>query len=76
MTRLIRAEALRLATTRTYWLLAAGAMALIAGAAATAAATSFTGGTSPARQVLAVAGLAGTPRVWWRLDSPQMLWSG
>ena len=32
MTRLIRAEALRLATTRTYWLLAAGAIALIAGA--------------------------------------------
>ena len=20
--------------------------------------------------------LTGTPRVWWRLDSPQMLWSG
>jgi hypothetical protein len=39
MTRLMRAEALRLATTRTYWLLAA---VLIAGAiAATAAATRF-----------------------------------
>ena len=49
MTRLIRAEALRLATTRTYWLLAAGAIALIAGGVApTAAATSFTPGTSPA----------------------------
>jgi ABC-2 type transport system permease protein len=61
MTRLIRAEALRLATTRTYWLLAAGAIALIAGGvAATAAATSFTGGISPARQVLAIAGLAQT----------------
>jgi len=61
MTRLIRAEALRLATTRTYWLLAAGAIALIAGAVAlTAAATSFTGGISPARQVLAIAGLAQT----------------
>jgi len=21
-------------------------------------------------------GKSGTPRVWWRLDSPQMLWSG
>lgn len=61
MTRLIRAEALRLATTRTYWLLAAGAIALIAGGVApTAAATSFTGGISPPRQVLAIAGLAQT----------------
>jgi ABC-2 type transport system permease protein len=61
MTRLIRAEALRLATTRAHWLLAAGAIALIAGAAAlTAAAISFTGGISPARQVLAIAGLAQT----------------
>jgi len=61
MTGLIRAEALRLATTRTYWLLAAGAMAVIAGAvAAAAAATSFTGVISPARQVLAIAGLAQT----------------
>lgn len=43
MTRLLHAEALRLATTRAYWLLAAGATALIAsGTAATAAATSFT----------------------------------
>jgi ABC-2 type transport system permease protein len=61
MTRLIRAEALRLATTRAYWLLAAGATALIAGAtAATAVATSFTPGISPARSVLAIAGLAQT----------------
>jgi ABC-2 type transport system permease protein len=61
MTRLIRAEALRLATTRTYWLLAAGAIALIAGGVApTAAATSFIPGTSPARSVLAIAGLAQT----------------
>ena len=58
---LIRAEALRLTTTRTYWLLAAGAIALIAGGVApTAAATSFTAGTSPARPVLAIAGLAQT----------------
>jgi ABC-2 type transport system permease protein len=61
MTRLIRAEALRLATTRTYWLLVAGAIALIAGGIApTAAATSFTSGTSPARSALAIAGLAQT----------------
>jgi len=61
MTRLIRAEARRLATIRTYWLLGAGAIAAIAGAvAATAAATSFTPGTSPARSVLAIAGLAQT----------------
>ncbi len=61
MTRLLRAEALRLATTRAYWLLAAGATVLIAGGtAATAAATSFTPGISPARTVLAIAGLAQT----------------
>jgi ABC-2 type transport system permease protein len=61
MTRLIRAEALRLCTARTYWLLATAAIALIAGAVAlTAVATSYTGGGSPARQVLAIAGLAQT----------------
>jgi ABC-2 type transport system permease protein len=61
MTRLIRAEALGLATTRTYWLLAAGAIALIAGGVApTAAVSSFTPGTNPARSVLAIAGLAQT----------------
>ena len=61
MIRLLRAEALRLATTRTYWLLAAGATTLIAGAAAGAAAAgSITPGTSPARSVLAIAGLAQT----------------
>ena len=57
MTRLIRAEALRLATTRTYWLLAAGAIAVIAGGIApTAAASNFTLGTNPARSVLACLG--------------------
>ncbi|HEV3291852.1 MAG TPA: hypothetical protein VG123_22970 [Streptosporangiaceae bacterium] len=61
MTHLLRAEALRLATTRTYWLLAASVAALIAGGSgATAAASSFTGGISPARSVLAIAGLAQT----------------
>jgi ABC-2 type transport system permease protein len=61
MTRLLRAEALRLATSRAYWLLVIGATILIAGGvAATAAATSFTPGASPARSVLAIAGLAQT----------------
>ena len=61
MIRLIRAEALRLATTRAYWLLAAGAIVLIAGGVApTAAASSFTPGTSAARATLAIAGLAQT----------------
>jgi ABC-2 type transport system permease protein len=61
MTRLLRAEALRLTTTRTYWLLAAAVAALIAGGSgAIAAATSFTPGISPARSVLAIAGLAQT----------------
>ena len=61
MTRLLRAETLRLATIRSYWLLAAGAVVLIAGGTgATAAATSFTPGTSAARATLAIAGLAQT----------------
>ena len=61
MTRLIHAEALRLATTRAYWLLAAGTVALIAGGVASTAATaSFSPGTSPPRSVLAIAGLAQT----------------
>ena len=61
MTRLLRAEALRLRTARSYWLLSAGAFALIVGwVAATAATASFTPGTSPARATLAIAGLAQT----------------
>jgi ABC-2 type transport system permease protein len=60
MTALIRAELRKLATTRTTWLLAAGALALIAGAVtASAAAASFTG-VSPARACLTMAGLAQT----------------
>jgi ABC-2 type transport system permease protein len=61
MTRLIRAEALRLRTVRVYWLLAAGGFILIVGGVApAAAATSFSPGTSPARASLAIAGLAQT----------------
>jgi ABC-2 type transport system permease protein len=61
MTSLLRAETLRLSTTRSYKLLAAGAIALIAGGTgATAAASSFTPGTSAARATLAIAGLAQT----------------
>jgi ABC-2 type transport system permease protein len=61
VTSLIRAEALRLRTARAYWLLAAGAMVLIAGGVApTAATTAFSPGTSPARSALAIAGLAQT----------------
>jgi len=61
MIRLLRAEALRLATTRAYWLLPTGAIAVIVGSiTGTAAATNVTPGISPARSVLAVAGLAQT----------------
>ena len=61
MNALIRAEARKLTTIRTYWLLAAGALAIIAaGVAPTAAATSFTAGTSPARATIALAGVAQT----------------
>jgi ABC-2 type transport system permease protein len=61
MTRLIRAEVAKLATTRTFRLLAAGALVLIAGAVTpTALATAYTGGGSPARETLALAGLAQT----------------
>lgn len=61
MTGLIRAELLRLRTARTYWLLAAGAIAVIGGVVAlTAAATSFEPGGSPARSALALSGIAQT----------------
>jgi len=43
MTRLMRAEALKLCTTRTFWLLVIGALALIIlGVTFTASATSYT----------------------------------
>jgi ABC-2 type transport system permease protein len=60
MIGLLRAETLRLATTRSYWLLAAGAVALIAGGTSATAATGLASGTSPARTTLAIAGLAQT----------------
>jgi ABC-2 type transport system permease protein len=61
MTALIRAEARKLATTRTCWLLAAGAFVLIVGGATAAAiGTTFTEPTSPVRATLALAGLAQT----------------
>ena len=61
MTRLIRAEAVKLRSTRTYRLLALGALALIAaGVTATSMTTSFTGGMNPVRGTLALAGLAQT----------------
>ncbi len=61
MTSLIRAEAAKLRTARTFWLLALGALALIAVAVtAMAAATSFTPGTNPARTTLALSGLSQT----------------
>jgi hypothetical protein len=57
---LLRGQTLQLATTRTYWMLAAGALALIAAGTSAATATSFTPGTGPARTTLATAGLAQT----------------
>ena len=60
MIRLLRGETLQLATIRTYWMLAAGAVALIAAGTSATAATSLASGTSPARTTLAIAGLAQT----------------
>jgi len=61
MTRLIRAEVVKLRSIRTYRLLALGALALIAaGVTATSLTASQTGGANPARDTLALAGLAQT----------------
>ena len=61
MTRLIRAEVARLRSIRTYRLLALGALALIAaGVTATSLTASHTGSANPARDTLALAGLAQT----------------
>ncbi len=61
MTRLIRAEVAKLATTRTFRLLAIGALVLIVAAVTlTALATTDTGEGSPGWATLALAGLAQT----------------
>lgn len=61
MTRLIHAEVAKLATTRTFRLLTIGALVLIVAAVTlTALATTYTGGGSPARATLALAGVAQT----------------
>ena len=61
MTRLIRAEVVKLRSIRTFRLLALGALALIAaGVTATSLTASQTGGANPARDTLALAGLAQT----------------
>lgn len=61
MTGLLRAEVLRLGSTRSLWLLAGGALALIAGAVtASAALSAGVPGSGTARSVLALAGLAQT----------------
>jgi len=61
MTGLIRAEVLKLRTTRTFWAITLGALALVAiAAAAISAASRFTPGDHPAQQALAVAGPANT----------------
>src|ERR1700685_4036179 len=61
MNRLIRAEARKLHTTRTFWAITLGTLALIAVAAtATSAASRFTPGDHPALQVFTLAGLAQT----------------
>jgi ABC-2 type transport system permease protein len=61
MNRLIRAEARKLHTTRTFWAITLGTLALIAVAVtAMSAASGFTPGGHPAQQVLALAGLAQT----------------
>jgi ABC-2 type transport system permease protein len=59
MTNLIRAEALKLRSTRTFYGITIGAIALIA-ATATAAAGTFSSGDHPGRDTLGLAGLAQT----------------
>jgi ABC-2 type transport system permease protein len=61
MNRLIHAEALKLRSTRTFYAVTLGALALIVVAVtAMSAANSFHTGDSPARETLAIAGLAQT----------------
>jgi ABC-2 type transport system permease protein len=59
--RLIRAEALKLRTTRTFWALTLGALGLVAiVVTAMSAASNFTPGDHPAQQALSLAGPAQT----------------
>jgi ABC-2 type transport system permease protein len=61
MIRLVRAEARKLRTTRTFYAIVIGALAIIAsGTTSLSLAGSFSLGDQPARQVLAVAGIAQT----------------
>jgi ABC-2 type transport system permease protein len=61
MNRLLAAEALKLRSTRSFYTIATGALALIAAAvAATAGAPSFTASDHPGRDTLAIAGIAQT----------------
>lgn len=61
MTRLIRSEAFKLRSVRTFYALTLGALVIIAiGTVALAAAAHFSLGTQPVRQILAVAGVAQT----------------
>jgi ABC-type transport system involved in multi-copper enzyme maturation permease subunit len=57
MNKLLSSEALKLRSTRSFWLMSAGALALVAGGVASvAAANTFSPGDHPGREVLALAG--------------------
>ncbi|MGA3221638.1 MAG: ABC transporter permease [Acidimicrobiales bacterium] len=61
MNKLLSSEALKLRSTRTFWLMSAGALALVAGGVASvAAAGTFNPADHPGREVLALAGPAQT----------------
>jgi ABC-type transport system involved in multi-copper enzyme maturation permease subunit len=61
MSRLLSSEALKVRSTRTFWLMSAGALALVGGGVASlAAANTFNPGDHPGREVLALAGPAQT----------------
>ena len=59
MNKLLSSEALKLRSTRSFWLMSAGALALVAGGVASvAAAGTFNPADHPGREVLALAGPA------------------
>ena len=61
MTRLLRAEILKLRTTRTFWVISLGALVVVGGAIVPiAAGTTFGPSDRPAQEVLAIAGMAQT----------------